>query len=166
MQLKSAINNTLVQLKKIIDQLTDSEYSKPSSVLFNASIGQHVRHVIELYSCLFNGYDTGIVNYENRKRDERIETDKNFAVELMQMIFRNIDKTNKNLLLHSCYDEVSDESIMVETNYYRELIYNLEHTVHHMALIRVGIRDVSGINIPADFGVATSTVKYRKACAQ
>ncbi len=166
MQLKSAINNTLIQLKEILDQLTDSEYSKPSSVLFNASIGQHVRHVIELYECLYKGYETGSVNYEDRKRDERIENDKNFAVELMEMISRNLDKTNKDLLLHSCYNEMSDESIMVETNYHRELIYNLEHTVHHMALIRVGIREVSGINIPADFGVATSTVKYRKACAQ
>lgn len=166
MQLKSAIHNSFMQMKDILDQLTDMEYAKPSKVLFNASVGQHVRHIIELYTCLLNGYDSGKVNYENRKRDTRIENDKNFAIELMQMILSNIDKINKDIMLISCYNLESTESIEVKTNYDRELIYNLEHTVHHMALIRVGIREVSNITIPEDFGIATSTVKYRKSCAQ
>ncbi len=166
MQLKIAINNSFIQLKEILDQLSDIEYSKPSTVLFNASIGQHIRHIIELYTCLLKGYETGTVNYEDRKRDIRIENDKIFAVELMQMISNNIEKANKDILLYSCYNEESSESIKVETNYNRELIYNLEHTVHHMALIRVGIKEVSKIIIPEDFGVATSTVKYRKSCVQ
>lgn len=166
MQLKLAINNSFGQLTEILDQLTETEYSQPSKILFNASIGQHVRHIIELYICLFNGYGSGTVNYENRKRDVRIETDKSFAAELMQMISNNIDKDNKKLLLDSSYDEQSSDSITVETNYYRELIYNLEHTVHHMALIRVGVNEVSSIAIPEGFGVATSTIKYRKSCAQ
>ncbi|MEP7164362.1 MAG: hypothetical protein ABI741_06705 [Ferruginibacter sp.] len=166
MQLNSAINNSFSQLKETLEQLTEREYSQPSKILFNASIGQHVRHIIELYICLYNGYETGVVNYEKRKRDIRIETDKDLATELMDMICNNIDKGNKSLLLDSSYDEQSTESIGVETNYYRELIYNLEHTVHHMALIRVGINEVSSINIPEGFGVATSTIKYRRSCAQ
>jgi len=84
----------------------------------------------------------------------------------MEMIGNNIDKDNKKLLLDSSYDEQSTDSITVKTNYYRELIYNLEHTVHHMALIRVGVNEVSSIAIPEGFGVATSTIKYRKSCAQ
>ena len=166
MQLKLAINNSFVQLREIVDQLSEAEYSKPGMVLFNASIGQHVRHIIELYICLFNGYETATVNYEERKRDNRIETDKNLAIELMEMICNNIDKTDKVLSLHSSYDEQSTETIIVETNYYRELIYNLEHTVHHMAMIRIAVKEVSTIAIPEGFGVATSTIKYRRSCAQ
>jgi hypothetical protein len=166
MQLKLAINHSFAQLKETLDQLSETEYTQPSKILFNASIGQHVRHIIELYICLYNGYETGMVNYEKRKRDTRIETDKAFAAALMEMICNNIDKENKSLLLDSSYDEQSADSIVVETNYYRELIYNLEHTVHHMALIRVGINEVSSIAIPEGFGVATSTIKYRRSCAQ
>jgi hypothetical protein len=35
-----------------------------------------------------------------------------------------------------------------------------------MALIRVGITEISSIELPQDFGVAGSTVKHRKQCAQ
>ncbi|MFT3908146.1 MAG: hypothetical protein QM737_01870 [Ferruginibacter sp.] len=166
MQFRKIIEHVFFQLTDSLEQLSPAEYSQPSKILFNASIGQHVRHIIELYVCLYNGYESGTVNYEKRKRDVRIETDKDFAIELMQMICNNIDKTDKDLLLESNYDEQSTEEIIVATNYYRELLYNLEHTVHHMALIRVGINEVSSIKIPDGFGVATSTIKYRKTCAQ
>lgn len=166
MQSRKVISNVFMQLTDSLEQLTVDEYSRPSKILFNASIGQHVRHIIELYICLYNGYESGTVNYEKRKRDLRIETDKDFAIELMQMICNNIDKPDRDLLLEANYDEQSAEDIIVATNYHRELLYNLEHTVHHMALIRIGINEVSSINVPDSFGVASSTIKYRKTCAQ
>ncbi len=166
MQFEQAIKNVFLQISHSLNALTQEQYKQPSETLFNATIGQHVRHIIELYVCLYNGYESGIVNYEKRKRDTRIETDKDFANELMQMIAGNLDKANKDLVLEASYDDESSETIVVKTNYKRELIYNLEHTVHHMALIRVGINEVSSIKIPDGFGVASSTIKYRKLCAQ
>lgn len=166
MQFKRVIKNVFDQLEASLNELSPMEYSQPSKILFNASIGQHVRHIIELYICLHNGYESGTVSYEKRKRDMRIETDKDLANELIHMICNNIEKPDKVMLLHSNCDEHSEESIIMSTNYYRELLYNLEHTVHHMALIRVGINDVSEIELPEGFGVATSTIKYRKSCAQ
>src|SRR5258708_15693117 len=113
MQFKEAIKNVFNQLDESLIKLSEEQYKQPSKILFNASIGQHVRHIIELYICLYNGYESGTVNYEKRKRDIRIETDKSFASELMQMICNNIDKHNKDLLLDSSYDESSEDSIVV-----------------------------------------------------
>lgn len=166
MQFYQAIKNVFAQLTDSLEQLTDEQYSQPSKILFKASIGQHVRHVIELFICLDKGYESGTVNYEKRKRDHRIETDRVLAIQLLQMIANNLDKADKELLLEASYDEQNDNTATVTTNYYREIIYNLEHTVHHMALIRVGVKEVSEVDLPESFGVASSTVKYRKACAQ
>lgn len=166
MKIQQAIQQVFVQLSESINQLTDKEYTQPSQVLFNATTGQHVRHIIELFTELEKGYDTGVVNYENRKRDYRIETDKNFASELLQKIYNAINRPDKPLLLEAGYDEHSNDKLIVQSNYYREVIYNLEHTVHHMALIRVGITEVSKVKLPEGFGVASSTIKYRRACAQ
>ncbi|HEX4852351.1 MAG TPA: hypothetical protein VFV08_16155 [Puia sp.] len=166
MQFHDSIQNVFVQLSESVSQLTEAQYKQQSKILFNATIGQHVRHIIELFLCLENGYESGTVNYEKRKRDLRIETDKEFANELLLKVFDCLQKPNKTLQLESGYDEHSTETIMVNTNYYREIIYNLEHTVHHMALIRVGINEVSSIVVPDGYGVAWSTIKHRKACAQ
>jgi hypothetical protein len=166
MHLQQSVKNVFVQLNDSLLQLSKEEYCKPSSRLFNATIGQHIRHIIELFVCLENGYDTGIVNYEKRKRDLLIETDKEFARQLLLGIYRTIDRPDKTLLLEANYDEHSEETLLIETNYYREIVYNLEHTVHHMALIRVGINEVSKIEVPQEFGVAASTIKHKKTCAQ
>ena len=166
MQLHQTVKNVFVQLSESLHQLTDEQYVQPSKTLFNATIGQHVRHIIELFICLNQGYETGVVNYEKRKRDYRIETERGLAIELLHSIYSAINKPDKNIMLEVSYDEHSNDTIIIHTNYYREIAYNLEHTVHHMALIRVGINEVSAIELPSGYGVASSTLKYRQACAQ
>jgi len=166
MQLEQAISNVFVQLNDSIDQLTNEQYKTPVQTLSNATIGQHVRHVIELFICLENGYENGLVNYEKRKRDYTIETNKDVAVRLIHSIVAGLGKPNKILMLEAGYDDLSEDVVAIETNYLREVVYNLEHTVHHMALIRVGITALAEIKLPEGYGVASSTIKYRHTCAQ
>ncbi|NNV57582.1 DinB family protein [Limnovirga soli] len=166
MHIQTAIYSVFEQLKEALEQVTPEEYHARCKALSNATIGQHTRHIIELFMELHKGYETGTVNYENRKRDIAIETDKILAIALLADISKNIEKADKALVLHSNYSIESEYAITVHTNYYRELIYNLEHTVHHMALIRVAINTLTNLTLPEGFGVATSTIKYRKQCAQ
>src|SRR5262249_50099195 len=119
-----------------------------------------------LFQALEHGYTHGKVNYENRKRDIQIETDKFLALELLSGIRRGLGKADKHLILELSYDEDSEQLIEVQTNYNREIAYNLEHTIHHMALIRIGINEISAIQLPENYGVASSTVKYRQTCVQ
>ncbi len=167
MQLQQAVNNVFVQLTETLGKMTAEEYNRPCSMLVNNTIGQHVRHIIELFQCLENGYDNSTVNYEKRERNKKIETDKAFSLQLLQKVYKELDKPDKELILEATYDEDSNETINIKTNYFREVAYNLEHTIHHMALIRVGITEISQISLPESFGVASSTVKHRnQQCAQ
>lgn len=165
LHLQQSIKKAFLQLETVLEGLGPEQYNLPSRCLFNATIGQHVRHIIELFIELDKGYESGVVNYEKRKRDYRIETDKDVAVALLSNIYNEMLKPNKPLLLEAGYKEDSDELITMETNYYRELAYNMEHTVHHMALIRIGINELSVLAVDESFGIASSTVKYRSSCA-
>lgn len=166
MLLKQPIQTVFVQLSESLIRLTKEEYTQPSNILFNASIGQHVRHIIELFLCLEKGYETGLVNYEKRKRDYTIETDKDFAIQLLKDIYHRLERPDRELVLEAEDYEDNSSIVCIQTNYYREVAYNLEHTIHHMALIRVGVTEVSTIVLPKEFGVAYSTLKYRQQCAQ
>jgi hypothetical protein len=158
MQLQQAVNSVFRQLSGSLQEL--------SHTLNGNTIGQHVRHIVELFQCLETGYGTGIVNYEKRKRDPMIENNKKLAQELLSDIYSNLNKSNKELELEAIYDEMETEPVFISTNYFREVAYNLEHTIHHMALIRVGVSEVSRLILPDNFGIATSTLKHRKQCAQ
>lgn len=162
MKIHDAIQDTFDQLSNSLQCLSEDEYTCKSAVLFHATIGQHVRHIIELFLCLEHGYHCGVINYEKRKRDYTIESDKSVALQLLADIPLKFHRENKELLLESSYGEHSEEWVTLPTNYFRELVYNLEHIVHHMALIRIGIQDVSCVVVPEGFGVASSTIKYKR----
>jgi len=166
MQLREPISNLLEQLQYVIDELTPIQYTQPVKLLSQSSIGQHTRHILEFFVELNKGYETGMVDYDKRIRNKNIEADKDFAITTISQIGATIQKPDKELLLQAEYGEGEAHSAQVFSNYYRELVYNLEHTVHHMALIRIGVNAVSNVVIPDEFGVAASTLKYRKACAQ
>lgn len=166
MQLQHAVNNSFIQLAGSLEKLSPEQYSYPCKNLTNSTIGQHVRHIIEMFQCLENGYETGVVNYEKRKRDQQIETDKAFAMGLLREIHAGLGKSDKSLILEGVYNDDSNHVMQFATNYYREIVYNLEHTIHHMALIRVGLQELTAIELPDSYGMASATVKHKKSCAQ
>jgi hypothetical protein len=152
------------QLTAAVNQLTPEVYLTPSINLSGATIGQHLRHIVELLQCLEEGYEAGLVNYEKRRRDVRIETDKDFALACMATAIENSHKEDKPMMMEAALG--TGEQIRVSSSYQRELIYNMEHIIHHMALMRVGIKELTTIMLPESFGVAPSTIEYRRQCAQ
>ncbi len=166
MHLKKIVAPVLLQLSETLDQISDDDYKLKCTLLNNGTIGAHTRHIIELFQCLFSGYQSGTVNYESRKRDINIESNKALATNLLQYISSNINLPDKQIKLEGIYSEEEKESWVIETNYYREALYNIEHAIHHMALIRIGINEISNIQLPDNFGVAASTMQYKRVCAQ
>ncbi len=159
----NSIHNSLDELVDLLNQISDAEYSNSCAELSCATIGEHTRHILEMFQCLENQYDSGIVNYDLRERNKLIQNDTNFAISEIEKIKNNLEKVNKKINLHQVID---GEEIIIESNYNRELLYNLEHCIHHQALIKVAILMSENINVDANFGVARSTIEYRKQCAQ
>lgn len=158
-----SIKNCLIDLQKVITQLSAEDFCIPIDNLSGATIGEHSRHIIELFQSVVNAYEDYELDYDNRKRDKQIETNKKYALQTIETILSEIEKPNKPLLLKH---KISEETTYIETNYFREMLYNLEHCIHHQALIKVAILQIQYINLDANFGVAPSTIAYRNQCAQ
>ena len=157
------VKQNLTENIDLLQQLTNEELTLPFPELGNATIGEHMRHIIELFGCLLENYEYGLINYDGRKRDLLLQTDKNEAIAIIEKYLLEIDKPNKHLsLTHNCFSPIE----LLQTNYFRELIYNLEHSIHHQALIKVALYRLSHIKISDSFGIAPSTIEYRKQCAQ
>lgn len=60
----------------------------------------------------------------------------------------------------------SEAVIQSSTNIGRELLYCLEHVIHHMTIIIIGIEQTwPEVVIEADFGVAPFTIRHYQQCA-
>jgi hypothetical protein len=158
-----SIISSLDQVVRLLEEIAETEYATPCTFLSNSSIGEHTRHIVEMFQCLEHGYDAGVVNYDNRKRNKIIETETAFAISQIHKVQQSLEKVNKKIDILQIID---GEEIRIESNYYRELLYNLEHCIHHQALIKVAVLQSTSVAIDENFGVARSTIEYRNQCAQ
>ncbi|HMB64941.1 MAG TPA: DinB family protein [Eudoraea sp.] len=163
-------NYHLDQLKELVDQLTDEQLQAPLPVLDGSTIGKHVRHILEFYMCLCNSFAYGELNYDHRQRDRKIEVSVATCLNTIQKIARNLQGYKNDFPIKLTADHSMDDlkrEICLGTTYYRELLYNIEHIVHHLAIIKIGIKSLEpAIYLDDSIGVAMSTIRNRKLCVQ
>jgi uncharacterized damage-inducible protein DinB len=167
---KLETQSILVEAKEVLMQLIDTistlsfdEYRQKISLLSNSTIGEHTRHIIELFQQLLQGYDTASIDYDKRKRNIEIQQNIDFAVQCIANIISMLEKENKILELHTA---LNNNETIIKTNYNRELMYNIEHCVHHQAVIKIAFLFLGKQEFVENFGVAKSTIKYRNQCVQ
>jgi len=161
--LKEISKKQLFELKVILAQVMDSDYSKTIEVLENGTLGRHVRHILEFYECLFISNTGDTVCYDDRKRNLLLEENVRFACDYIDEIIDQLEKVeiNKRLLLKSKYE---GSEVIMDTSLFREMTYNIEHTVHHLAIIRIAIAsELKYIDLSKTFGYADSTVQFLKS---
>lgn len=154
------LSQQLQSLGNLLLLLNKEQYIKKIEHLGNASIGGHTRHIIELLQCAVDGYYKGTVDYVNRTRNLLLETDIELAYVTLQQLINNIRNDDEQLKM--CVENTGDEtSPEVFTTYYREIVYNTEHTIHHLALIKVALIEMKLSIVDKNFGMAKSTIKYK-----
>lgn len=163
MNLRTTTVLVLDQLKDMLEQIRPEDYSMQIPTL-KASVSQHVRHILEFYICLFQGLEAGFINYDLRQRDERIESNIGFTIDLIKELQEKIlqKQNNRDLVLTLRYGYDSASDVILNTNFKRELAYNIEHSIHHLAIIKPIItKHFQYIHLPDYFGIASSTIRHQ-----
>ena len=98
-----------------------------------------------------------------------IESERSVAFAVIDKIVDDFEKVDWKAPLKLCgsYEHDTEGLFSIATNVERELIYNIEHAIHHMALIKVGLKTLRPeVVVSSSFGVASSTIRYEKSKAQ
>jgi hypothetical protein len=155
------------QLTDLLSHLTDEEYQQVPEIFAGASVGKHYRHIIEFFQCVALAGQTETICYDNRLRDVRIETNRVFAKELLHDLkneLAEMDNEKRLMLVGDLGTDNGSENSFMLTSIFREFHYAVEHAIHHMAIIKMGIRQAfPQVNIGNEFGVAPSTLRYQQA---
>lgn len=157
-------------LRNLILKLTDDEYTQQLPQLDGASIGKHIRHVVELYETLVSLTDESVISYDKRARDPKTEQNRLAAAGKIDYLFARIEsvENDRDLILLADYSTTEREPLRIHTTLFRELAYNLEHSIHHQAVIRIALNIMNlARHADASFGYAPSTIRHNKiTCAQ
>ena len=154
------LNEILTEQQNLLRKITAKMYTHNIPSLDGATIGGHTRHIIEFLEILLNSYHTNQINYDERQRNLELEENPEKAIEAIIRILSNINLPNKNLILKQTVGNISLE---IPTNFYRELLYNIEHCIHHQALIKVAFNEMKMSHLlNENFGIAPSTIQYRE----
>ena len=155
----------LLQGLELFHRLDPEVYSV--SVDARASVGAHLRHVIDYYHCFFRGVGDGRINYDERRREAALESDPRLGAAALQEIIERFgdleDDSERPIEVKVDTDDAEDARSRSTLG--RELQFLVSHTVHHYALIALLLRR-QGVEPGESFGVAPSTLEYRKAQAE
>ena len=95
-----------------------------------------------------------------------METEPIYASQILQSLNQRLTEVNEEASIEVVADFSSDSSherpVVSSTNG-RELMYAYDHAVHHLAMIKMGLRVACPeVKIDQNLGVAPSTVKHWK----
>ena len=124
------------------------------------SVGGQVRHLAEFLGNFLDGVVVGRVDYDDRARDARVESDPARAGEtLLTLAARLRAEAWPSGTLEVRMD--TGEEGWTASTVDRELRFLASHTVHHFAIVRLLLAD-SAVRMSPDFGIAPSTLRHRR----
>lgn len=164
-ELVVAAQDVLLQGLDLLFELRGHAYSHVAGAPFNASVGQHYRHVLEHFQSLIRGISAREINYDARERNPRLQEEVTYASIATCDVLRALKRYSEETLTRPCkvinsvgYGASNPSTL--ESNVGRELAYCVGHAIHHYAIVRLICHEI-GVTVPAEFGVAPSTLKHR-----
>jgi len=150
----------------LLASLDDALYAKPEAAVSSSAIGSHLRHCIDFYELFLEGLSDGRIDYDLRRRDERVERSTGYArwkIADLQTSLRDLRGRALPRRLEVKQDSAGADGRepWAASSVERELQTLGSHTVHHFALIGVILR-LNGHEPPEGLGVAPSTLRYWK----
>jgi len=133
-----------------------------------SAVGPHLRHCVDHFTLLLDGWRSGVVDYDARLRDLRMEEDPGAVTQALNRIAISLESIGR--------DDLSRELTVTQSaapgrppassasRLERELVFLSGHTIHHIAIMVLAAR-AAGVNVPSRLAVAYSTEAYRESLA-
>lgn len=165
--LLAAMDEVLEQGEAFLTGLSDTQYRDTAVEFCSASIGSHYRHSLDHFKILLESVNDGMVDYDRRDRDVRLETERLRALQTTRD-FRHAARFLSHTVLDKAMEARSKVSYAgldasaATTTFGREVMFAVSHAIHHHALIAM-ICSLRKIPVPQNFGMAPSTIEYLKS---
>ena len=155
----TAIVHNLDRGVKLLNSITDEQYRDITIAPYFSSIGGHIRHILDVFDCVFDGLETKEVNLAARKRNELIEQKTALGLNYFTKVIDKLNSLNSIDLdqIIAVTDDLGLGKITQNYTLGSALIQAHSHAIHHFASLGYLINQL-GIELPDnDFGYNPTT---------
>lgn len=148
----------------LLESITAEQYKDTTVAPYYSSIGGHIRHILDVYDCIFEGLPTRKIDLTARKRN--LETEELLAegINYMAVIIgklQNVKKEDFQLSVEVA-DDLGAGKVTARYTLSAILIQAHSHAIHHYASIGYIVHQL-GLALPDDaFGFNPTTPKKTK----
>jgi len=158
----NAIEKNLKRGIQLLSYISDEDYRNATIAPYYSSIGGHVRHILDVFDCVFEGMNSGDINLIKRERNQLVE---NFTEIGINYFDKTIEKLQQ--FQHEDFEKivvVTDDlgTGIISANYTLAgiLIQAHSHAIHHFASVGYIISQLN-IELPDDdFGFNPTTPRF------
>jgi len=150
------------QALELIGSLSDLAYQ--ARVDGRSQPGAHIRHILDHYQALRDGFASGLVDYDSRSRQSEVETNRSIAQQellVTKQWLQTLDSKTSSLQVKSEVSLCECCTVTIDSDQARELLYVLNHTVHHMAYVALLLK-FNGIVVNDTIGMAPATASHHR----
>lgn len=155
----AAIDKNLQRGITLLTNITNEQYSDITVAPYYSSIGAHMRHVLDVFSCIVNGVEKGHIDFSDRKRNTLAEEQTVEGIKYFEMIIRalyELETLDLNQLIEVT-DDLGMGRVTATYTLSSALIQAHSHAIHHFASVGFIVNSL-GIELPdADFGYNPTT---------
>ena len=158
-----AIEKNLQRGISLLQTISNKQYADSSVAPYYSSIGCHMRHILDVFTCVFDGLEENTILLNKRNRDKSSELEISLGLQYFDKILHELHQIHASDLQKVVQVE-DDMGLGVETVEYTLgaiLMQAHSHAIHHFASVGFIIYQL-GIELPdADFGFNPTTPKVK-----
>ncbi len=154
-----AIKHNLELGARLLGTINDAQYSDTSVEPYHSSIGGHMRHILDIFDCIFDGLESGHIDLSARKRELEIEKSTKAGLARIERTLSRLSDLEQADMERLIYvsDDLGLGMVTARYTLAAALIQAHSHAIHHFASLGY-ILSKLGINMPkADFGYNPTT---------
>lgn len=162
------VNEIVENLHKgrgLLVNISQENYCDKSIAPYYSSIGGHMRHILDMFNCIFIGYPMGVVNLTNRERNINVETIPDYGITYLDAIVNHIHnlKTSDLDLPIQIIDDLGGGTYSVTSTLGAVLAQAQSHAIHHYATIGYMMHHLGVVLDDDSFGLNPTTPKVKVA---
>ena len=152
---------------RLLDGLSDAQYTQAAPPISSAGIGGHFRHCLDHCRLLLDACGQAQLDYDARDRDRGVENERALAIAMAARLAERLRALEPEtvaagiMVRMDCGDGRQKSAEWAPSTVARELQFMVSHTTHHYALIAMILRH-QGLEPGLEFGVASSTLLHRR----